>query len=335
MTSGGMKLPHYTRNDAGGHLGTLTYIGRAAHADATVQRAGAKCAAQAPKLQFDFHTVAGLTCPRCHARSVAGQPLSATAFLLAFLSVRPALAANYDYTDAWWVPTESGWGVIFTQSNNFIFATFFIYGQDKKPTWYTAHMTWDGLTKFTGPLYLHAGIVLRADPGIPRTIRTTTQVGTATFTPSTANNYQGTLTYTVTSVGTVTKSIERLPLTPMLLAANYVGGQAGAYSGCTSNSSNRPYQDFYTLQVTQAGSNVSMKFSYTGGSQLVCTLAGTLVQTGQIGGIPSATLSSARTGSTRTRRCTTCGRRRSASKASSPRLTSAAAVARMPVSPRR
>jgi hypothetical protein len=214
--------------------------------------------------------------------------LLAATCLLAFFAVRPALAANYDYTDAWYVPAESGWGVIFTQSNNFIFATFFIYGQDKKPTWYTAHMTWDGLTKFTGPLYLHQGSYY-ADPWNPADHpNDPPPAGTATFTPSTTNNYQGTLTYTVTGVGTVTKAIERLPLTPMLLAGNYVGGQAGAYSGCTSNSSNNLYQDFYTLQVTQAGNGVSMKFSFTGGSLLVCTLAGTFVQTGQLGGIPSA-----------------------------------------------
>ena len=211
----------------------------------------------------------------------------ATAFLLALLSARPALAANYDYTDAWWVPTESGWGVIFTQTNNFIFATFFIYGTDNKPTWYTAQITWDGLTKFTGPLYLTQGTYY-ALPWNPADHPDNTQVGTATFTPSTTNNYQGTLTYTVSGVATVTKSIQRLAAPPMLLAANYVGGQAGTYSSCSSSSSNSHYQDVYNLQVTQAGNNVSMRFTYLNGSTLVCTLAGTFVQTGQIGGIPSA-----------------------------------------------
>ena len=114
-------------------------------------------------------------------------------------------------------------------------------------------------------------------------------MGTATFTPSTANNLQGTLTYTVTGVPMVTKSIERLPATPMVLAATYVGGQAGAYSHCSSNSSNSVYQDFYTLQVTQTGTTVSMKFSSTTGSTLVCTLAGTLNQAGLVGSVPNAT----------------------------------------------
>jgi hypothetical protein len=208
----------------------------------------------------------------------------ATALLFALSPFRPAFAAKYDYTDAWWVPAESGWGVIFTQTGNFIFATFFIYGIDNKPTWYTAQITWDGLTKFTGPLYLTEGSYY-ALPWNPADHPEATQVGTATFTPSTTNNSQGTLTYTVNGV-LVTKSVQRLAAPPMLLAASYVGGQAGAYSGCSNNSTNGLYQDFYTLQVTQAGSAVSMRFTY---GARACTLAGTLVQTGQIAGIPSAT----------------------------------------------
>lgn len=215
--------------------------------------------------------------------------LLAATLLLPFLAVRPALAANYDYTDAWYARAESGWGVIFTQSNNFIFATFFIYDQDKKPTWYTAHMTWDGLTKFTGPMYLHQGSYFAAPWNAADHPNEPPPAGTGTFTPSTTNNYQGTLTYTVTGIPSVMKAIERLPLTPIPLAANYVGGQSGAYSGCSSNASNAQYQDVYNLQATQTGNNVSMRFTYLNGSTLVCTLAGTLVQTGQIGGIPTAT----------------------------------------------
>ena len=36
------------------------------------------------------------------------------------------------------------------------FATFFIYGQNGSPTWYTAQLTWDG-SKFTGGLYATGG----------------------------------------------------------------------------------------------------------------------------------------------------------------------------------
>jgi hypothetical protein len=211
-------------------------------------------------------------------------PATATMLLLALLPADPALAANYDYTDSWYTPAESGWGVNFTQSDNFIFATFFIYGTDKKPTWYTAQMTWDGTSRFTGGLYLTQGSYFGA-PWVPADSTPATPVGTASFTPSTANNYQGTLTYTVTSVGTVTKAIQRLTLTSIRLAANYIGGQTGSYSGCSAGSSNASYNDYFTMQVTQTGTSVSMTLTYPA---LTCTLAGTLAQTGLVYGIGSA-----------------------------------------------
>jgi len=211
------------------------------------------------------------------------------ALFLAALSVRPALAATYDYTDSWYTPVESGWGVNFTQSDNFLFATFFIYGADKKPTWYTGEMRWDGSSQFTGGLYLTQGTYFGA-PWNPADHPPATLVGTASFTPSTANNYQGTLTYTVTPAAPVTKAIERLTLTPILLAANYVGGQSGSYSGCSASSSNGPYQDFFTLQVTQSGTSVSMAFSFPNNNPaLTCTLAGTLIQSGLLHRIDDAT----------------------------------------------
>lgn len=42
-----------------------------------------------------------------------------------------------DYTDLWWVPSESGWGLgIFHHPSNQVFATLYVYGSDGKPTWY-------------------------------------------------------------------------------------------------------------------------------------------------------------------------------------------------------
>ena len=58
---------------------------------------------------------------------------------LVLLATPAARAA--DYTDLWWNPAESGWGVNVVQSDTFMFLTFFIYGQDGKPTWYSASLT--------------------------------------------------------------------------------------------------------------------------------------------------------------------------------------------------
>jgi hypothetical protein len=212
-------------------------------------------------------------------------------FALAALSIRPAIGAPYDYTDSWYAgPAEAGWGVNFTQSDNFIFATLFIYGPGSpgQPTWYTAQMTWDGQSQFVGGLFATTGTYY-ANPWNANN-NSNTQVGVASFTPSTQNNYQGTFSYTVNGVGITTKPITRLTLTPILLAGNYVGGQSGSYSNCSVSASNRNYKDFFTSEVTQTGTNVTMKFTYSGGQNpLTCTLSGTLIQNGLIYRIPSAT----------------------------------------------
>src|SRR5437879_13604935 len=75
------------------------------------------------------------------------------ATLLAFAS--PSARAA-DYTDLWWVPAESGWGVNVVHTDNFMFLTFFIY-QDRKPTWYSAALSLDSTGTFTGGLYATTG----------------------------------------------------------------------------------------------------------------------------------------------------------------------------------
>jgi len=50
---------------------------------------------------------------------------------LAVLATPTTRAA--DYTDLWWIPAESAWGVNGVHTDNFMLLTFFIYGQDHKP----------------------------------------------------------------------------------------------------------------------------------------------------------------------------------------------------------
>ncbi|HYC37571.1 MAG TPA: hypothetical protein VEC19_14185 [Usitatibacter sp.] len=45
---------------------------------------------------------------------------------------------NPDYTDLWWNPTESGWGIGVTHQGNVMFLTWFVYDQEGKPIWYVA-----------------------------------------------------------------------------------------------------------------------------------------------------------------------------------------------------
>jgi hypothetical protein len=215
---------------------------------------------------------------RCIRRAVSAALLGACFVAL------PAHAV-IDYTDLWFVPAESGWGVNAVQSDNFMFLTFFIYGPDNKPTWYSADLQWNGVA-YTGGLYATQGTYYAVPWNTANNL--TTQVGTATFQPDALNAYQATLTYTVNGIGTVVKSIERQTLTTIAIGGSYVGGQAGLYSNCNSSADNSSYTDQYTLGVAQTTGGVGTFTFVYAGANATCTLSGPLEQHGQLYRIPGA-----------------------------------------------
>jgi hypothetical protein len=64
----------------------------------------------------------------------------------------------YDYSDHWWTPSESGWGITITQHiSGDIFAAWFVYGSDGKPIWYVIPGgSWVG-GAFVGTVYRTTG----------------------------------------------------------------------------------------------------------------------------------------------------------------------------------
>ena len=67
----------------------------------------------------------------------------ATALLAVACSLAQVAHAKIDFTDIWWTEggVESGWGVNFAQTEDFIFATFFVFGPNNAPVWYTAQLS--------------------------------------------------------------------------------------------------------------------------------------------------------------------------------------------------
>ena len=211
--------------------------------------------------------------------------------LLALLLLGTAMRAPAaDYTDIWYNAAQSGYGFNVVESDDgtgapFMFVTFFIYGVDGKPTWYVALLTWNKVDTFTGSIYATTGTYF-ATPWNPAN-STTTAVGTASFKPNPANNYQGTFSYSVANVGSFTGELTRQGLTAIATAGFYAGAQAGSYSGCNTSANNGKYTDGYTLQVVQ-GTNSALTFNFTYRSGLNCKLVGTATQTGSYFQIPSA-----------------------------------------------
>jgi hypothetical protein len=203
-------------------------------------------------------------------------------FLIALLLlVAAGRAAATDYTDIWYNPAENGWGVNVVQSDVSLFLTFFIYGADGKPTWFTGQqVTQDASGNFNGPLYATTGTYYM----LPWAGASVVLVGTVSFQP--LGPYTAKLIYTVTGIGTVTKVIQRQTLSRIIVGGTYSGGQSGAYSNCSMSTTNGPYRDFFDLQVTQlTDGTVTFAFAYT---NLSCTFSGTLVQQGQLYSVPVA-----------------------------------------------
>jgi hypothetical protein len=205
--------------------------------------------------------------------------------LCLFLLTAAFRAGAVDYTDIYYIPAESGWGANVVQSDNFLFVTFFIYGPDNKPTWYSAQLTLDASGNYNGTLYATTGTFY----ALPWKVSDSTApvVGTASFRPTSA--YTATLVYTVTTpaalAATVTKLIQRQPLTKITIGGSYIGAQSGTYSSCPNSSNNGGYSDFFSLQVNQSTSaSVTFSFTYQG---VTCTLSGTLTQFGQLYTIPT------------------------------------------------
>lgn len=116
----------------------------------------------------------------------------------------PRPSANF--SDLWWDPAESGWGLSIAQHiSDIIFAVWYVYGADGKPIWYfIPEGSWSTVTKYTGPVYKTAGPYFG---GVfnPSAVGVTL-AGTATLVFTDFD--RGTFTYTIDGI-TGTKSIQR------------------------------------------------------------------------------------------------------------------------------
>ena len=119
---------------------------------------------------------------------------------------RASLGTNF--SDQWWNPNESGWGLnIIQHANNIIFAIWYTYDAEGKMTWFHVPQgTWTDSMTYTGDLYAAAGPSF-ANPTFNAAQVKRRAVGTATLRFSGPGS--GTWSYSVDGVSG-TKTIERL-----------------------------------------------------------------------------------------------------------------------------
>ena len=209
--------------------------------------------------------------------------LSATLLGFAF-AFAPLAGASVDYTDIWYAAggTESGWGVNFAQTGDFVFLTFFIYGPSGAPVWYTAELSRTTGESFSGPVIASTGTWFGAPTFLPGNV-VRVVVGDATFTAT--NSYSGTLRYRVDTV-TVNKNVERQTTVALNVADLYIGGYSGTSTGnCAVGAAGsfRNIAQFRVLQTAPAGLRIEFYGAdSTNQGLLLCSMAGTTTQHGKV-----------------------------------------------------
>ena len=109
-----------------------------------------------------------------------------------------------DYTDLWWNPQESGWGMAATQQYGAMFLAWFVYDGSGKPMWYVSPDCVVAGSRCSGTLYRTTGPAF--GPTFDSSAVHGTAVGSVTMSFTDANN--ATLSYTVDGASS-TKTITR------------------------------------------------------------------------------------------------------------------------------
>lgn len=187
--------------------------------------------------------------------------------------------ASTDFTDLWWNANESGWGVTATNQGEVVFLTFFVYGTDNKPVWYTGQVSRAGTTSqgafiFSGPMYQTSGPWLGTFFN-PNAVGVR-QVGTATFT---AFITSATLTYSVDGT-LVNKSLTRQTFRNNDLTGDYGGVVRATNAGCANPLNNGTVESVYGIRIAHSGTSFSMS---TNDNLEVCTYSGNYTQGGRMG----------------------------------------------------
>jgi hypothetical protein len=201
---------------------------------------------------------------------------------LGFALPASAVSTGIDYTDLWYNPSESGWGVNLIQQNNVIFATLFVYGPDNSARWYVASSLVGGGNNFTGQLFQTTGPAFTGtfNPGAV----TATPVGNMTLTFTSVST--GTQTYSVNGA-TVNKQVQRQTWAGESFNGTYLGGLTATGTSCHNGATNGPVLIFDILTVNHQSNSFSARVNFfnSAGVASVCTFNGTYGQNGHLGNV--------------------------------------------------
>ena len=159
----------------------------------------------------------------------------------------PSGGALPNYSDIWWNPTESGWGVSIADHETHLFAVWFTYREDGSPTWFvmSGGTFSENRRRFTGDAYRTTGPPYNAPFGSrPVTLE---RVGTFTFDFAPAGLAEGVALFTYSVNGmSATKQIQRQSF----------GNAAAAWGSDLTDLWWDPSESGWGLSINQHGNNV-------------------------------------------------------------------------------
>lgn len=195
-------------------------------------------------------------------------------------------ASTSDFSDQWWVPSESGWGASVQQQASTLFINLMVYAGDGKPGWFSAAAYQQanapaGHTVFAGDLYATTGPSPSGafDPALVKARK----VGALTFDASSLHN--AILSYTVDGTPVV-KNVQRQTWSYENLTGNY---DAVWFTRCLGLPEHSPPFD-WTVTVTAVRHNADNTVSINLSCPMCWTnfsheFRGTYTQAGHLGQI--------------------------------------------------
>lgn len=190
-----------------------------------------------------------------------------------------------DYSDGWWVPSESGWGMNVLHQGDVLALAFYVYDDTNTPIWYLGVANYiDENVGYRGTLSLHRGTPflvavfgpIQAGP---------TPIGTITFKPTSA--YAANVNYTVGTTS-IDKSMVRITFAPIDLNGTFLGGAIGTATGCAAGAGTVATEQLVATTATMANGQGQLLIVNSTGH---CSISGALRQNGLLATLPNGTYS--------------------------------------------
>lgn len=186
------------------------------------------------------------------------------------------LTARSDFSDAWWVPSESGWGINILQQGSSLVLMFYIFDDSNQPVWYRAVTRQTSTGSYEGVIYRDAGTSYR-EVNFGPVQYPSVAVGQLRFQPTTL--YDGVLTYTLGDT-TASKTMTRIAFD----GQDYSGVHASSVTAQISSCGDKAGSLSGNLQteLIVSGSSASMVLS---SGAATCVISGPFRQRGRLGQI--------------------------------------------------